>query len=144
MTIPAELRRQVIQRANGCCEYCLMSQVYSFLDFEIDHIRAEKHRGSTTPDNLCYSCFDCNRHKGSDLASYDPLTDDLTRLYHPRNDDWDVHFRLNGVMIVPLTAIGRVTVFLLQLNSHEQQVRRSELLDIGEYPCRLMSQLNGH
>ena len=39
------LRRLVIERAQHCCEYCLLSDEDSFLPFEIDHIIAEKHGG---------------------------------------------------------------------------------------------------
>jgi hypothetical protein len=107
--IPEALRQLVVNRAQGCCEYCLLNQDDSFLAHEVDHIIAEKHRGTTTEDNLCLSCFDCNRHKGSDISSVDPDTDQLTPLFHPRRDRWNVHFRLEGARIVPLTPTGRVT-----------------------------------
>jgi hypothetical protein len=79
----------------------------------VDHIVAEKHRGTTTEDNLCFSCFDCNRHKGSDIASIDLDTGALTPLFYPRRDRWSEHFRLEGARIVPLTAVGRVTEYVL-------------------------------
>src|SRR5262245_35673880 len=42
--------------------------------------------------NLALACFDCNRYKGSDLASLDPETGSLTPLFNPRLDDWSTHF----------------------------------------------------
>jgi len=51
--IPAELRRAVIERANGSCEYCLMPLIDRFLPYEIDHIVSEKHGGTTESENLC-------------------------------------------------------------------------------------------
>lgn len=49
---------------------------------------------------------------------------------------WDEHFQLDGVRIIPLTATGRVTVYLLQLNAFERIEERRLLLELGVYPCR--------
>lgn len=133
--IPEALRRLVSIRANGCCEYCLLNQNDSFLPHEIDHIIAEKHRGTTTEDNLCLSCFDCNRYKGSDISSIDPDTDEVVPLFHPRRDTWSDHFRLDGAQIIPLTPTGRVTEYLLRLNDPERLARRTILIRLGRYPA---------
>jgi len=69
--IPAALRRQVIERAQNCCEYCLMGEGDRAIDFAIDHVIAEKHGGETAEHNLCLSCYWCNSYKGSDLSSVD-------------------------------------------------------------------------
>jgi 5-methylcytosine-specific restriction endonuclease McrA len=69
--IPASLRREIIKRANGCCEYCLVHRDDRLLPYHIDHIIAEKHGGQTISENLCLSCYLCNRYKGSDVASVD-------------------------------------------------------------------------
>lgn len=132
---PAALRRIVSERAGNCCEYCRLAQDDSFFAHEVDHIIAEKHRGTTTEDNLCLSCFDCNRYKGSDIASLDPETERLTALFHPRRDNWDEHFRLDHAVIVPRTATGRVTVYVLKLNSDDQVIKRARLIALGRYPC---------
>ncbi len=131
--IPDALRRLVSERANGRCEYCRISQEDSFIPHEVDHIISEKHRGATTEDNLCLSCLDCNRHKGSDIASIDPDTGQLTPLFHPRRDRWSDHFRVEKAQIVPLTAVGRVTIYLLALNSAEQVAKRAELVALERY-----------
>jgi hypothetical protein len=133
-SLPEALRRAVVIRAQGCCEYCLLSQDDAFLAHEVDHVIAEKHRGVTAPDNLCLSCFDCNRHKGSDIASVDPETGALTPLFDPRRNRWIDHFRLEGPRIVPRTAMGRVTEYLLRLNSDEQIMKRAALIALGRYP----------
>jgi hypothetical protein len=132
--IPDALRRQVIERATGCCEYCLLHQDDNLFPHEIDHIVAEKHYGETTFDNLCLSCLDCNRHKGSDLTSIDRQTGEVVLLFHPRRDVWTEHFRLDGAYITPLTAKGRVTVSLLEMNSEEQVSKRTGLIQLGRYP----------
>jgi hypothetical protein len=133
--IPAAMRRLVIGRANNCCEYCLLHKDDGFIAHEVDHVIAEKHRGKTEAENLCFACFDCNRFKGSDLSSLDIDTDMLVPLFNPRKQEWDEHFRLDGALIYPLTPEGRVTEYLLQLNNEERIIRRSELIDLQRYPC---------
>jgi hypothetical protein len=132
--IPEALRRMVIGRAQNCCEYCLIPQESRLFTFEVDHIIAEKHRGATQEDNLCLSCLDCNRAKGSDFASFDPETGAVALLFNPRQDQWREHFRLNGAVIEPLTAQGRVTVFLLHLNEELRLRERTALIEAERYP----------
>lgn len=69
--IPIALRRLVYERAEGCCEYCLMPETAVFATHEIDHILAQKHGGKTEANNLALACALCNKYKGSDLASLD-------------------------------------------------------------------------
>jgi hypothetical protein len=128
------LRRLVIDRAKNCCEYWLLPQDAKLFSFEIDHIVAEKHRGNTSEDNLCLACIDCNRHKGSDFASFDENSEDIARLFNPRRDQWRDHFKFDGATIKPLTATGRVTVFLLQLNDEQRIDERTMLIAANRYP----------
>jgi hypothetical protein len=120
----------VIERAKECCEYCYKPQV-SFLAHEVDHVIARKHGGETTEANLAFACFECNRYKGSDIASLDPDTGQLTALFNPRNQSWVEHFRFVKGRIEPLTAVGRTTVFLLRLNDTER-IEERIALHIGE------------
>jgi hypothetical protein len=96
---------------------------------EVDHIRAEKHGGATVTENLCFSCFDCNRNKGTDLSSVDPVNDDVVPLYDPRRDIWTDHFSLDQTgQITGKTAKGRVTVFLLRMNASNRVLLRRILI----------------
>lgn len=131
--VPAELRQHVTERAGNRCEYCLYPQDMAFLSFEIEHIVAEKHGGTTTLDNLALACPYCNRHKGSDLGSLDPNTGRLTPFFNPRTQVWDDHFYLDGALIVPLTPEARVTISILQLNHPDRVQERESLILIGEY-----------
>lgn len=72
--VPVHLRRLVIERAKERCEYCLFPQNAALLTFEIEHIIAEKHGGTTEAENLALACPYCNRAKGTDLGSIDPET----------------------------------------------------------------------
>lgn len=114
--VSAATRRLVAKRANYACEYCLAEDADSFLGFEVDHIISRKHLGSNHETNLAYACPDCNRNKGSDIASIDWEKQEVVRFYNPRTDIWSEHFRLAGGFIEPLTAIGKVTVAILRFN----------------------------
>jgi hypothetical protein len=114
--ISAALRRQVRERARERCEYCLLAEVQAFFPHEPDHIIALKHGGKTLLENLALACFDCNRFKGSDIASVDPLSNDVTYLFNPRTQRWSEHFRLLDWHILPLTPTGRATERLLRFN----------------------------
>jgi hypothetical protein len=82
----------------------------------MDHVIAVKHGGQTTAENLALCCAVCNRFKGSDIASIDHESAQLTPLFHPRVDHWSDHFQLRDGEIVGLTARARVTVQLLRMN----------------------------
>jgi len=130
--IPASLRRLVYERAGGGCEYCRMPERFSFALHQIDHIIAEKHGGATLADNLALSCILCNKHKGSDLASLDPLTGAITPLFHPRRHAWQEHFALESDgALVSATAEGRATIRLLQMNQPERVEERRLLRASG-------------
>jgi hypothetical protein len=136
--IGAALRREVIERAGNCCEYCRIAQEDQFFAFEVDHIIAEKHDGPTQSDNLCLACPDCNGFKGSDVASVDWLQNGvIVPLYHPRRHLWEQHFQLDitSGRLEPLTPEARVTIFLLHLNEAERITDRKMLIDEARYPC---------
>jgi HNH endonuclease len=84
---------------------------------EIDHVIATKHGGETILENLALACLSCNRHKGSDLTSFDPQTNEVTRLFDPRSQIWSEHFELDRGRIRGISAIGRTTVKLLKFNT---------------------------
>ena len=98
--ISAALRRQVEERANYRCEYCLLPARVAFFSHEIDHVIAEKHGGATNLDNLAYICWRCNRHKGTDLGSFDPETGAFSFLFNPRTQEWAEHFTLSEMELV--------------------------------------------
>jgi hypothetical protein len=132
--VSAVLRQLVHERAGGACEYCLMPEIAVLVSHEVDHVIAEKHGGKTESANLALACTICNKHKGSDLASIDPVTGEIVRLFQPCGDCWLEHFQLRDGEIVPLTAIGRVTVRLLQLNRAERRLERKGLMAAGVLP----------
>ncbi len=132
--IPESLRRQVMERAQERCEYCRVHQDDRLFAHEIDHIYAEKHGGLSQEINLAAACSECNRFKGSDLCSLDPMSNTVVELFHPRRNRWADHFRILDGIIEPLTATGRVTARLLRFNDADAVDRRRLLIETGRYP----------
>jgi hypothetical protein len=132
--VPTPLRSLVQERAHFRCEYCLLHEEDAHFPHQPDHIIATKHRGSTHADNLAWACYLCNLLKGSDIASVDLETGQIVRLFNPRVDNWSDHFRLEEGRLVALTAIGRVTEYLLQFNLSDSVQERQSLIAAGRYP----------
>jgi hypothetical protein len=121
------LRKFVAERADHCCEYCKTDQKDSFYTFQIDHIISLKHGGSTTKDNLCYSCFPCNNSKGSDIGTILLPQRIFTRFFNPRIDIWNDHFEMEANVFYARTNIGEATIKILQLNDVERIIERQLL-----------------
>jgi len=132
--VSATLRALVQQQARHRCEYCLIHEEDPLYPHQPDHIIARRHGGQTHEKNLAWACLLCNRLKGSDLASVDVETGQIVRLFNPRLDDWSEHFRLKDGFILPLTAEGRVTEYLLKLNLPENLAVRRNLMAVDRYP----------
>lgn len=133
-TIPPALRHLVFERAQQRCEYCLLHQDVAVYSHEVDHIIALKHGGQTQADNLAVACLPCNRAKGSDLTTFDPLSNALVPLFNPRQHTWSTHFLLEAASIVGRTPMGRATVALLKLNAPTRLLHRRLLIAQGRYP----------
>ncbi len=132
--IPTALRTLIAQRANFRCEYCLIHQDDTPFTHSIDHIIALKHGGATIAENTALACIDCNRHKGSDLTAIDPISNQIVRVFDPRNQQWHDHFYLDGATILGMSATGRATVIMLRLNDPMRVLERSFLIEVGRYP----------
>jgi HNH endonuclease len=111
----------------------LIHQTFSIYSHEVDHVIASKHGGESAEDNLVLACMPCNRHKGSDLTSIDPITGVITPLFNPRTQIWLEHFQLEEGSILGLTAVGRTTIFLLRINEINRVQLRQALVAQGLY-----------
>ncbi len=103
------------------------------LPFQVDHIIARQHGGATVSDNLALACFHCNRFKGPNIAGLDPYSGKLVRLFHPRTDLWDEHFRAEGIHLFGKTPIGRATIQVLAMNAPDLLLLRLELSEEGVF-----------
>jgi len=126
-----QLRQYVIRRAHQRCEYCHLPQQYDVLPFQIDHIIALKHHGSSEESNLALACFNCNSFKGPNIAGIDPGSQDITRLFHPRQDQWHEHFTWNNAELFGQTAVGTVTIDVLAINLPERVELRRYLMGLN-------------
>ncbi len=125
------LRYQIQQRAGSRCEYCHFPEEVTELRFQVDHVVPEKHGGTADPMNLAWACFRCNSHKGPNLAGLDARTGRMVRLFNPRLDVWEDHFRWSGPKLVGKTATGRTTVTVLCVNRLDSLLLRRSLLEEG-------------
>ena len=131
--ISAALRRLIEERASYRCEYCLLPAGVAFFSHELDHVIPEKHGGITDAENLAFTCWRCNRYKGTDLGSFDPETGVFSFLFNPRTQLWAEHFTPDDDLnLCGLTPEGRTTVKLLQINSKEKLAERQRLQSISE------------
>jgi hypothetical protein len=128
------MQQQVRERVGGLCEYCHLPDTYTTLPFQIDHIIAGKHGGSTVLENLAYCCLHCNAFKGPNIAGVTQDTQEVVRLFHPRKDIWEEHFAWDGARLLGRTLIGRITITVLAINvSYRLEVRQA-LITEGVFP----------
>jgi HNH endonuclease len=133
--LSSDARELVQRRAHHACEYCRLPQDASILPHQVDHIIGRQHRGSDDAANLCLCCIRCNLKKGPNIASIDPETDLIVALYHPRRHTWREHFSVaaDGTL-KGLTAEGRATVQLMDMNDEDRVRLRAFLSRRGRYP----------
>lgn len=134
MPVSIAQRQRTAERAGYRCEYCRLHQDQAIKRHEPDHITPRKHGGGDSDENLAWACFHCNRSKGSEVGALDSETGQLVPIFNPRRQTWMDHFVLDGVDIRPLTAVGRVTVLVLQLNRPGRLEVREVLRQAGLYP----------
>jgi hypothetical protein len=135
-SVPADLRRLIVERAGACCEYCLSQEEYSVQAFSVEHIIPRTLGGLTAPENLAYSCQGCNAHKAIKTAAVDAVTETTVVLYNPRQQTWAEHFSWNAdcTEIIGLTAVGRATIEGLHLNRGGVMNLRRVLFEKGLHP----------
>jgi hypothetical protein len=131
--VPTRLRQLVVERAASRCEYCRLPQAFALHQHEPDHIIPRQHGGETHENNLALACLRCNRYKGPNVGSFDPLTSVLVPFFNPRTQAWTSHFAWEGARIRPLTPQGRVTEQLFRFNDAERVTERQRLMEAGLY-----------
>lgn len=130
------LRRKVISRAKGRCEYCRSLDSLSVGSFHVDHIIPRARQGATRLENLAYCCPACNSAKWSKIKTRDPKTNQLVNLFNPRQQKWENHFKWssNGTYIKGKTSYGRATVEALEMNRLRVVQLRQIWIKWGKHP----------
>ena len=113
--ISEKARKEVRRRAGFLCEYCHTTERWQYVRFTIDHVIPNE---DDSIENLALACFHCNRVKSNKTEIFDTEDNKTVSLFNPRRQDWKEHFEWSkdGLQIIPKTAIGRVTIAVLQLN----------------------------
>ncbi len=134
--IPSELQQQIRQRAGFLCEYCHISERWQYVPFTIDHLVPVPDGGDEAIDNLALACFHCNRRKSDKRTAPDPQTGQMIPIFNPRLHRWAEHFiwSMDKLHIIPLTAIGRATAQLLELNRERAVNIRAADVVISRHP----------
>jgi hypothetical protein len=130
------LRRQVETTDKHRCCYCLTSEENSGIAMTIDHIIPRFQNGETSFENVCLACRSCNEYKGKNTNATDPLTGEITPLFHPRQQKWNDHFTwsADGTKIEGLTTIGRGTIIALRMNNAVIVSARRRWVSSGWHP----------
>jgi HNH endonuclease len=134
--VSKELRYRVAAQARHRCGYCLTAEAIVGAQMEIDHLIPESLGGLTEEGNLWLACSLCNDCKSNRISAHDPESQEFVRLFDPRRQVWNEHFRWNdsGDEIVGLTPIGRATVAALQLNRPSLVKARPLWVLVGLHP----------
>lgn len=126
----------VSRRAGHRCEYCRAPEViFNFL-FEVEHITPVSRHGADEDSNLALSCRACNLFKADHVTGEDEVSGDEVRLFHPRSDRWEDHFRIEEETgaIYGRTPVGRATAARLRINTLLQLEARRQWMRLGLFP----------
>ncbi len=72
--------------------------------------------------------------KTSNLSGLDLVTGRVVVLFNPRRQRWKRHFTWEGARLVGLTACGRATIDVLNINEPERIDLRELLVVAGLFP----------
>jgi HNH endonuclease len=130
------IKKLVIDRAKGVCEYCRSQLMFSPNSFEIDHLFPVSQGGDNALDNLALACPQCNGHKSNKTYAIDPISAQSVPLFNPREMNWEEHFIWSDDtrLMIGVTPIGRATVTLLQTNRENVVNLRQVLRQMGFHP----------
>lgn len=112
---------------------------FSHDPFEVEHITPTSKKGKTILSNLALSCRGCNLTKSDRTEGFDAVSDEIVRLFHPRQDIWKNHFgwAKDFTITIGLPPIGRATVEVLKLNRQGLINQREMLSKFGKHPPHL-------
>jgi hypothetical protein len=125
----------VAERAGYRCEYCHAPEVIFNFPFEVEHVVPVSHGGAENESNLALACRACNIHKSSHVTGVDELSGSEHRLFNPRQDSWEAHFRVDADgRFQGLTPEARATILRLRMNNTIQTAARAGWLRLGLFP----------
>jgi hypothetical protein len=126
---------QVADRAEHRCEYCRAPELAFNFPFEVEHMIPKSRQGLDVEWNFALACRSCNLHKGNRVSAIDPVTQTETRLFNPRQDNWNDHFQVMSTHeIIGKTTIGRGTAICLNMNNGSQIFARKLWIQWNLFP----------
>lgn len=133
---PPETHLFVCERASYLCEYRHTSEFWQAVRFTLDHVLPVAAGGEDIEENLALACFHCNRRKADKQSAVDAETGETIPIFNPRQHNWADHFiwSADGLRILPQTAIGRVTISLLELNRERILFIRAADASVDRHP----------
>jgi HNH endonuclease len=136
--ISETLKARIREQAGDRCGYCQSLQKYVWGTLEIEHTLPKSKGGQTTESNLWLACRPCNGYKADQTDGIDPITQNRVPLFNPRTQKWRDHFTWSddGISILGITSIGRVTIQALQMNNPYAITVRSAWVSVGWHPPR--------
>lgn len=134
--LPEKIQRGLVERADGLCEYCKSPANISSQPFVADHIFPISKGGKSEFDNLAFSCQGCNSYKYNKTSGKDLITGNDAQIFNPRIQKWANHFSWSedGLEIIGISSVGRVTIHELKMNRIQLQNLRSLLVNAGLHP----------
>ena len=148
MSLSADLREQVRQRADCACEFCGVSEIDVGGLLTIDHFCPRSKGGADTLENLIYACIRCNQYK----QDYWPRDDVSPQLWNPRESFFSLHFvESEDGRLMALTIVGDFNMRRLRLNReqliHYRLCRRealnaTRLLERSQELLKILVELN--
>lgn len=126
----------VAARANHRCEYCQAPELVFNFPFEVEHIIPLSRQGANDEINLALACRSCNLRKGTRTSGIAPESNIEVRFFRPREDRWNEHFQVdtNSGNIIGISAVGKVTVEFLEMNSSSQVTARQLWIRLDLFP----------
>ena len=126
----------VALRAGRRCDYCHAPEVVFNFPFEVEHVVPVSRGGLDVEANWALACRSCNLRKAAHVTGIDPESQAEVRLFHPRQDRWTEHFRVDSESgnVEGITVIGRAAVVRLQMNSESQAAARRQWMRLGLFP----------
>jgi len=109
--------------------------VFNF-PFEVEHITPLSQQGTNDESNLALACRSCNLRKGIRISGIDNDSNSEVQFFHPRQNLWGEHFQVDTEtgMVMGITAVGKVTVENLKMNSAAQVAARKLWIRLGLFP----------
>jgi len=118
------------------CEYCHAPKSVFNFPFEVEHIIPQSRGGSDDLNNLALACHACNLFKSDFETGRNEESEAEVRLFHPRRDAWEEHFRIDTerAEMVGITPVGRATVARLHMNRPRHINARHRWIQLGLFP----------